>query len=884
MSAAVLAFTLLALAPITSAQPAYTTDAAYATRFAAVHGRTALLAGNAAAGLEAWAYPLQLVSGYKPEFRYAGAATGVPSMPLLRRIVYTPEAVERTYIGPDFVVHERLFVPRDLPGVRITYTVEGPRPIEILVRFKPVLDLMWPVAIGGQQVLWLPEEKAWRLDEPTRRFVALVGSPDAVLHDDLPNTNAPLTNNPQLTLTLRSVANGEAVSVVMACDPAHPQATPALYRKLTADTTEQGALEQASAAGYREVEAAAIHIETPDAEVNRALAWANIALDQAWVCNPTLGCGLVAGYGPSRGLARRPQYDWFFAGDALVAIRALTLSGDFERARQALLFLIKYQNASNGMMWHEMSQSASYVDWAGAYPYMFPHVDITFAYLSTLQQYVQASGDNQIVRVQWPSIQSAYRYCASILDPADGLPRVPAGKEGGDEQGQPREELSLAVAWVEAAGSFAKLAEASGHPAEAAQARQAGQRAAASIPARFWDAKTNFWIAGFSRDGKPQLQMHSRPLDALSLPIFTEAQASSVLDTVSTSQFQTDWGTRSVGSLSPGFRPDSYATGSVWATSTAGAASALWQQHRPLAAWNVWRALLPWTTLDAMGHIHETLSGSLFQPQEESVPEQTWSSAMFLSSFVEGLLGIEQDAVRHRFTLAPHLPAEWNRLAVGNVRVGETRLSFDIARSSSTASDALDLHIQSSGPRLDLDLRPSVPLGATITSASVDGRPLHLRAELRGDDLQAHIPVVLTPGAHTIHIAYADGIEATVPAESPAIGQPSCGLRIIREAVNGAVYTVATDVHSPSAACSQPNDIIVLDTRRHLQSVTGGKLLDHTGTRYRIAVEPRTVAASPVSGPEYIRATLRVDFALDVGAQEVVPIQTVSRPTGGPPP
>ena len=856
------------LAPNSSAQTPYTTEAAYPTRFAAVHGRTALLAGNAADGLEAWAYPLQLVSGYKPEFRYAGASTGMPSTPLLRRIVYTPEAIERTYLGPDFVVHERLFVPRDLPGIRITYTVEGPRPIEILVHFKPVLDLMWPVAIGGQQVLWLPEEKAYRLDEPTRRFVALIGSPDAVLHDDLPNTNAPLTDNPQLTLTLRPITGGDAVSVIMACDPAHPQATPTLYRTLTTDID---ALEQASTSSYREAEAAALHIETPDPAVNQALAWANLALDQAWVCNPTLGCGLVAGYGPSRGLARRPQYDWFFAGDALIAIRALTLSGGFERARQALLFLMKYQNASTGMMWHEMSQNAGYIDWAGSYPYMFPHVDITFAYLSAFEHYVEVSGDQQTARDHWPSIQSAYRYCRSILDPADGLPRVPAGKEGGDEQGQPREELSLAVAWVEAAEAFSRLAAIAGHPAEADPAHQAAQRAEASIPTRFWNPKTKFWIAGFSRDGKPQLQMRSHPLNALSLPIFTAAQSSNVLDTISTSQFQTDWGTRGVGSLSPGFRPDSYATGSVWATSTAGAAAALWQQHRPLAAWNVWRALLPWTTLDAMGHLHETLSGSLFQPQQESVPEQTWSSAMFLSSFVEGLLGLQQDATRHHLALAPHLPAEWNHLSIANLLIGETRLNFEMDRlpGEDLESHALDLHLQSSGPTLDLDFAPSLPLGAHISSATVDGKPRRMEAELHGDDLQARIPLALTPGPHTIHIAYTDGIEATVPADPPTAGQASCGLRIIRTAVNEAVYRLTADVHSPSATCTQSSRIVILETRRRLESIAGGRLLDHTGAAYRIALESRTADTSPASAPKYIRCTLQVTFA---------PTQALSQP------
>ncbi len=80
------------------------------------------------------------------------------------------------------------------------------------------------------------------------------------------------------------------------------------------------------AAHYDELLASTLRIETPDHSVNQQLAWAQIALDQAWVCNHVLGCGLVAGYGPSRD-ARRPQYAWFFAGDGLIAIDALVNSG-----------------------------------------------------------------------------------------------------------------------------------------------------------------------------------------------------------------------------------------------------------------------------------------------------------------------------------------------------------------------------------------------------------------------------------------------------------------------------------------------------------------------------------------------------------------------------
>ena len=101
---------------------------------------------------------------------------------------------------------------------------------------------------------------------------------------------------------------------------------------LTAETQ----VETGGPAHYAQLLAQHFADRNPDHAVNQQLAWAQIALDQAWVCNEVLGCGLVAGYGPSRD-ARRPQYAWFFAGDALIAVDALVSSGDSDgRSRRWL--------------------------------------------------------------------------------------------------------------------------------------------------------------------------------------------------------------------------------------------------------------------------------------------------------------------------------------------------------------------------------------------------------------------------------------------------------------------------------------------------------------------------------------------------------------------
>ncbi|HEY2471029.1 MAG TPA: hypothetical protein VGI45_24755 [Terracidiphilus sp.] len=710
---AIVSFTVLCSTMLVCAQEPYIADPASTLRYAAEHGERALVGGNAAAGLEAWVYPLQILRGMKPSFVEAGSVRAVPGDRILRSIEYTPTTIVRTFVSSDFNVHETLFVPRELGGAVISYEIESRHPVAVQLSFVPVLDLMWPVGIGGQELSWKPDENAYEMYEPTGRFHAVFGSPDIVAHDDLVNTNAPLESESLLRVMLHA---GRVARFVIAGSTTSIEDARTTYARLREGST---GLQSEATHQQQEWASRTLRIDTPDETVNHALAWSQWALEQAWVCNPALGCGLVAGYGPSRGLARRPQYAWFFAGDALTSLPALLLSGDFERTRQALEFLLKYQDRQTGMMWHEMSQSAAYVHWTD-YPYMFPHVDITFLFLEKLQTYAKITGDVDFVRTHWDAISKSYEYCLSLIDPGDGMPRVPRGKEGSDEQRHPQEELTLAVAWMQASAAFADLARLSGHEQLAPAAEAASARAAAAIPTHFWNARTGYFASGILTDGAAEPEMHLPPQSAI--PLLDEVRRAAVLDRIAGPEFQTAWGTRGVGSASPTYDPGSYATGSVWAGSTTTASSELWSAGRAEAAWKVWRSLLPWIALDSMGHLHETLSGSAFQPQVESVPEQTWSSALFVSSFLTGAAGLTLDAGAHTATFAPALPSNWDRLDLENMRIGQARLSLRLRRSRS--SDDLELTGKGIGP---LTVRYTPQLAdRRMTEATFDGQRMML--------------------------------------------------------------------------------------------------------------------------------------------------------------
>src|ERR1700722_18618614 len=154
MKRRILTIALMLISLPASAQLSFETNSVAPERFVAVHGRKAVIMGYAASGLEAWAYPLQLISAYELSFRSSGDTTEINGSTLLRRVTYDPEAITRTYTGPDFIVRERLFVPLDEQAIYVTYAVECRHSIEIMIHFRPVLDLMWPASLGGQNTHW----------------------------------------------------------------------------------------------------------------------------------------------------------------------------------------------------------------------------------------------------------------------------------------------------------------------------------------------------------------------------------------------------------------------------------------------------------------------------------------------------------------------------------------------------------------------------------------------------------------------------------------------------------------------------------------------------------------------------------------------------------
>jgi hypothetical protein len=131
------------------------------------------------------------------------------------------------------------------------------------------------------------------------------------------------------------------------------------------------------------------------------------------------------------------------------------------------------------------------------------------------------------------------------------------------------------------------------------------------------------------------------------------------------------------------YDPISYHLGSVWPLYTGWAAMAEYRTGRSLEAFEHLQSSARLTWLQDPGAITELLSGEFYQPLARSSSHQMWSSAMLLSPAIRGLFGISADALNHRLTVSPRLPADWNHVVLRNVAVGNARYTVTMNREGS---------------------------------------------------------------------------------------------------------------------------------------------------------------------------------------------------------
>ena len=788
--------------------------------FLGIEGRRAAAFGTEQGDIEAWAWPLKLLHGLDLAFQTPLYAAPIRAADVARTVEVTPAGATITFTHAAFTVRERIFVPSDEPAVAIVLEVESVRPMEIIASFHADLQLAWPGALGGQYLLWNDTLEAFELTESRRQFNAFIGSPFAtrattnptwsvpdapsemrIAVGDLGPAPMPRWQEPAGRL-VNVVARG--IPIVIVGQIAPRDTVLATYRRVLGRLpqlyAERVAHEDSVLAGV---------VGFGDSAVDRMTRWAELNLDEAMVCNPDLGCGPVAGYGPSGPGGARPGFGWFFGGDAAINSFALASVGAFDLARQYLGFFARYQRA-DGKIPHEVSQSAARVPWFADYPFPYWHGDTTPFWILAIGELFRASGDTAFVRAQWPHLVEAYRWCVGTVGD-DGLMRNSRAGAGAIEVGNlgvgVESDIYLAAVWVEALERVGEMAVAVGDSVTDADAAGRFPAARRSLESRFWMPRAGrFAFAILSGDSLND-NLTVWPATAMSWHLFDEERGQAMAAALARATISTDWGGRTLASESGLFDPLHYNNGTVWPFVTGFLALAEYRYHNPYAGRAQLDAIGRTFELLGLGRNPEVLSGSSFEALDTAVPQQFFATSMYLTPLLRGAFGIEADAPRATLTIAPHLFDRPGEYTVRGVRIGSSHFEVRLAVSDTAIVTSVR---RTGGARshVTLHLEPALAPGARVHDVRTQTGQLTYRTVQTGRDVHVSVDVPLDTGEVRAAIRHTRGWRLVIVQPPLERGNRSRSLKVLDARLDGDGLLVSLDgraggsyeveVHEPS--------------------------------------------------------------------------------------
>ena len=753
-------------------------------------GRQSAFFGYETGEFEAWTWPVKLLHEFELGFKIPDYTEPIPGRSIATRVIVRPELMTVVYSHATFTVSQHFLIPLHEPGVIILLDVNAVRPLEIVASFKADLDLMWPAGIGGQYAIYDEDNRRFLLSESRREYNAYIGSPFSIGGSTHPAHAAPDAPSVFHISVDTARARSEFVPIVIAGGILPRDSVAALYERLLTDARDYYSERVEHARWLREELAS---VTTPDDELDLALEWAKVNLNESLACNPDLGCGIVAGYGPS-GRGRRPGFGWYFGGDASINILGILPYGDFQLARAGLDFQRANQRPEDGKMPHEVTQSAQRTreDWYKDFPYAYYHADTTPYWIVALWRYWLQTGDSDFVRESWPTLQDAHRWVVEHDSDGDLIVDNTAGGLGAVEVGALgaglHQDIYLAGVSVESLRAVADMAAALGDMELAQSAAERFEQARANLEREYYLSDSDVYAFGVleSETANPALTVW--PATAMSFGLLDGERATKNLDALASHRLLSDWGARMLDSDHELYGPLEYNMGTVWGFVTGFASWALYNYDRPHAGYAALYANARSTFQFALGRNPELMSGAFFRTLDTTVPHQFFATAMIPTPLFRGLLGLSADAPRNSLVFAPNLPADWDTVAISNYPVGNGRLNIEVINSwwdpGATEGDPVSsrltarfAHSEGVEP-LQLRFAPALSPGSEVTQASIDGVPVPIELAPTMVGQRPSISVTVDDEAE-VAIGYRPGIAVIPRRPHPPVGYVSAALRII---------------------------------------------------------------------------------------------------------
>lgn len=744
-------------------------------------GRRAFIAGHQDGTFEAWVIPFKILHDFRIRIIRDGRAYSLDASRLASRIRIRPESVTIRYVHSAFTIDETIFTPIRSPGSLLLLKIDSGENLTLRISFRSDLQPMWPGGLGGQFTYWDNDLHAFVISESRWKRAAMVGSPFGEKGTQTPahaQPDAPV----QFTIHFNpdSLSNTFVPIAIAGSAFGYKQARQAYERLLDSipDLYEQ------TKAHFDSLRTQRTGIVSPDPVLNQAFEWAKVALDNGFMCNPDLGCGLVAGFNTS-GKSARPGFAWFFGGDAFINGFALQGIGEYNGMRRAYEFLQKYQR-KDGKIPHEISQSAGMIPWFKEFPYAYYHADTTPFYLISMGDYLQATGEIAFIRKSWPSLKKAYTYCLDTDADGDGLMDNLKAGLAAVETGKLRTrktltDIYLAAVWTHALDRMAVMAQNLGKTRFARKVRSRYAKAKAALNYRFWNPNKKRLNFALLDGGGVIDELTPWPAVAMSFDDVTAERAVPTLAEILSSRVTTDWGVRLLANNSPNYGPLTYNNGAVWPFVSGFAAWGAFRHHQFPAGMGLLQSLANLTLVDSPGSIPELFSGDRFKSLETAVPHQLFSSTAIIMGTLKGLLGISIDVPENKIRFSPHLPFSWDSLKIAPVWVGRHALTIEFHRKKN--SKEFSFNWKGEKP-LQLDFSPQIGWASRVKSVTLNGSAILFQTVKNSVDVHLFVSANLHHGENKLIINGEPGFGFEVIHRVPSIGDRDSGLKVTEVQTN----------------------------------------------------------------------------------------------------
>ncbi len=657
--------------------------------FSVVGPRGAIL-GNQDGSFEAWFFPWKILSGVHMTVNMKDYAVPIDVNQQAADVDVEPDHTTITYSHANFTIRQTMVAPKAGPqnvAAMVFYEIEAIRPMDLTLSFNPVMQRMWPAESPDRpSPEWVSNSGGsgfyiLHLNSPDQAAaVALPGAEPGILppYQERPNS-WPL----QFVLHFDSKKDeGKTYPLLIAFANSAFSANKEAFRgSLEAMASQARTICEANRDYYRNFLAQHTAIETPDARLDAAFSWAEVAIDQLRVDAGPGEQALTAGFVGS-GEAARPGFGWFFGRDSLWSLYAVNSYGDYATTKEQIQFLLHHQRA-DGKIMHERSQTAGLVDWASL-PYQWASSDATPLLPMAVDDYLKISNDRDFVKSIWPGLERAWKFETTHDTDGDGIYDNSEGSGWVESwvPSMPHQEIYLAALDEQASMAFADLAQSADHNDLADQARQRARRIALTLEAEYYLADSNTYAFSWNGEGHRDTTATVFPSVAWWDGTYKLDHGDAMVGRWAASEFSTDWGVRDVSAHTSFYDPISYHQGSVWPLFTGWVSVAEYRAGHPLSGYAHLMQNADLTFAQDLGDVTELLSGQFYQVLGRSTAHQLWSSAMVISPILRGMFGLEWNSSSNTLSVSPHLPATWTKAQILRLPFGTRTLDVSFQRES----------------------------------------------------------------------------------------------------------------------------------------------------------------------------------------------------------